>query len=165
MAASYVIMKQAVSSVPTLATTLAVPGAGPGGLTLLFHNLPTIPAPESSLSHSFVAFANLNQPSQIGHAPAPSHPQQKSLCRSAADDITSIRTPGHTPISIVHPSVVINTNLESTRSTVLFELKPGEPSDDGQDGTNSRGKTPHGADKAIGGGSPQPSMVEAHGTR
>ena len=37
---------------------------------MLFHNLPAIPAPESGLSHRLVTFANLNQPIQVGFAPA-----------------------------------------------------------------------------------------------
>ncbi len=42
---------------------------------------------------------------------------------------------GHTPISIVFPSVVVTTHLESVRSTIYFELKPGALSDDEQIGT------------------------------
>ena len=37
---------------------------------LLFHNLPAIPAPESGFSYWLLAFANLNQPIQVGLAPA-----------------------------------------------------------------------------------------------
>jgi len=37
---------------------------------------------------------------------------------------------GCTPISISHPSVAVTTNLESARSTVLFNLKLGALSDD-----------------------------------
>ncbi len=37
---------------------------------MFLHNLPTIPAPEPGLSNRLVAFAELNQPIQVGFAPA-----------------------------------------------------------------------------------------------
>jgi len=37
---------------------------------LLFYNLPTIPASESRLGHWLVSFSDLNQPIQVGLAPA-----------------------------------------------------------------------------------------------
>ncbi len=37
---------------------------------MLFHNLPTIPAPESGLCYWLVSLAVLNQPIQVGFAPA-----------------------------------------------------------------------------------------------
>ena len=36
---------------------------------MLFYNLPTIPAPESGLSHRLVSHAVLNQPIQVGFTP------------------------------------------------------------------------------------------------
>ncbi len=37
---------------------------------LLFYNLPTVPAPESGLSHRLVSLSYLNQPIQISFTPA-----------------------------------------------------------------------------------------------
>ncbi len=37
---------------------------------MFIHNLPTIPAPEPGLSHSLVAFGELNLPIQVGLTPA-----------------------------------------------------------------------------------------------